>query len=75
VPLARSFGLCLSLPPPRVSSGDGAAIFWGAIALVVYVYRLPCLIFLPRSPAPRPVAKAPVLPTVSFIIAAYNESG
>src|SRR6266481_10051078 len=51
-----------------------AAIFWGAIALVVYVYAgYPCLIFLLAHLRPRPVRKAPVLPTVSFIIAAYNE--
>ena len=51
-----------------------AAIFWGAIALVAYVYvGYPCLIFLLARLRPRPVARAPVLPTVSFIIAAYNE--
>src|SRR5713101_1135795 len=51
-----------------------AAIFWGAIALVVYVYAgYPCLIFLLAHLRPRPVRKAPVLPPVSFIIAAYNE--
>ena len=51
-----------------------AAIFWAAMALVVYVYAgYPCLIFLLARLRPRPVRKAPVLPTVSFIIAAYNE--
>src|SRR5437773_10718072 len=51
------------------------AIFWGAAALVVYVYAgYPCLIFLLAHLRPRPVAKAPVLPSVSFIIAAYNEA-
>src|SRR2546422_1037504 len=50
------------------------AIFWGAAALVVYVYAgSPCLIFLLARLRPRPVRKAPVLPTVSFIVAAYNE--
>src|SRR2546428_4077997 len=50
------------------------AIFWGAAVLVVYVYAgYPCLIFLLAHLRPRPVAKAPVLPIVSFIIAAYNE--
>src|SRR6266446_2337390 len=43
-------------------------------ALVVYVYAgYPCLIFLLARLRPRPVRKAPVLPPVSFIIAAYNE--
>ena len=51
-----------------------AAIFWGAIALVVYVYvGYPCLIFLLAHLRPRPVGKAPILPTASFVIAAYNE--
>src|SRR5437773_5971709 len=50
------------------------AIFWGAIAVVVYVYLgYPCLIFLLAHLRPRPVRKAPVVPGVTFIIAAYNE--
>jgi cellulose synthase/poly-beta-1,6-N-acetylglucosamine synthase-like glycosyltransferase len=50
------------------------AVFWGAIAVVVYVYvGYPCLIFLLAHLRPRPVRKAPVLPGVTFIIAAYNE--
>ncbi len=50
------------------------AICWGAIAVVVYVYvGYPCLIFLLAHLRPRPVRKAPVLPGVTFIIAAYNE--
>src|SRR5436309_7916112 len=52
-----------------------AAIFWGAIALVVYVYAgYPCLIFVLAHLRPRPVRKAPVVPSVSFVIAAYNEA-
>jgi cellulose synthase/poly-beta-1,6-N-acetylglucosamine synthase-like glycosyltransferase len=51
------------------------AVFWGAIAVVVYVYvGYPCLIFLLAHLRPRPVGKAPHLPTVSFVIAAYNEA-
>src|SRR5581483_970014 len=50
------------------------AIFWGAIAVVVYVYvGYPALIYLLARVRPRPVRKAPHLPTVSFIVAAYNE--
>jgi glycosyltransferase involved in cell wall biosynthesis len=50
------------------------AIFWGAIAVVVYVYvGYPCLIFLLAHLRPCPVRKGPYLPPVSFIIAAYNE--
>jgi cellulose synthase/poly-beta-1,6-N-acetylglucosamine synthase-like glycosyltransferase len=51
-----------------------AAVFWAAIAMVVYVYvGYPLLIFLLATVRPRPVRKAPYLPTVSFIVAAYNE--
>jgi cellulose synthase/poly-beta-1,6-N-acetylglucosamine synthase-like glycosyltransferase len=50
------------------------AVFWSMVALIVYVYvGYPCLVFLLASLRPRPVRKGPELPTVSFIIAAYNE--
>jgi glycosyltransferase involved in cell wall biosynthesis len=51
------------------------AIFWGAIGLVVYVYAgFPLLVWAVSLLRPRPVRKRPVPPpTVSFIIAAYNE--
>jgi len=53
------------------------AIFWGAIGVVVYVYvGFPVLVFLASQLRPRPVGKGPApSPTVSFIIAAYNEEG
>src|SRR5438046_1179871 len=61
-------------PGAALARAMAGAIFWGAAALVVYVYAgYPCLIFLLARLRPRPVRKAPVLPTVSFIIAAYNE--
>jgi cellulose synthase/poly-beta-1,6-N-acetylglucosamine synthase-like glycosyltransferase len=51
-----------------------AAVFWAAIGMVVYVYAgYPCLIFLLAWLRPRPVRRGAELPTVSFIIAAYNE--
>src|SRR3989442_14701998 len=51
------------------------AIFWGATAVVVYVYvGYPCLIFLLAPLRPGPVGKAPSLPSVSSIITAYNEA-
>ena len=52
-----------------------ATIFWGALAIVVYVYAgFPLLVWLVSRFHPRPVRKRPVPPpTVSFIIAAYNE--
>ena len=51
------------------------AVFWGAIAVVVYVYvGYPALIFCLAQLRPRPVRKGPELPTVSFVIAAYNEA-
>jgi cellulose synthase/poly-beta-1,6-N-acetylglucosamine synthase-like glycosyltransferase len=51
-------------------------VFWAALAVVVYVYAgYPCLIFLLARLRPRPVRKSGVdLPTVSFVIAAYNEA-
>jgi cellulose synthase/poly-beta-1,6-N-acetylglucosamine synthase-like glycosyltransferase len=51
------------------------AVFWAAIAVVVYVYvGYPCVIFVLARLRPRPVRKAARHePTVSFIIAAYNE--
>jgi cellulose synthase/poly-beta-1,6-N-acetylglucosamine synthase-like glycosyltransferase len=50
------------------------AVFWSAIALIVYVYAgYPALVFLLAHLRPRPVRGAPNLPTVSFVIAAYNE--
>jgi cellulose synthase/poly-beta-1,6-N-acetylglucosamine synthase-like glycosyltransferase len=53
-----------------------AAVFWAAIGMVVYVYvGYPCLIFLLAQLRPRPVRTAPYLPTVTFIVAAYNEQG
>ncbi len=51
-----------------------AAVFWTAIALIVYVYAgYPVVIFLLAHLRPRPVRGAPHLPGVSFVIAAYNE--
>src|SRR5262245_6590214 len=51
------------------------AIFWGAIGLVVYVYAgFPLLVWAVSLLRPRPVRKRPVPPpSVSVIIAAYNE--
>src|SRR5262245_49968326 len=50
-------------------------IFWAAIGIVVYVYvGFPVLVFLAAQLRPRRVRKGPAPPpTVSFIIAAYNE--
>ena len=51
-----------------------AAVFWTAIGLIVYVYAgYPALVFVLAHLRPRPVRAAPHLPSVSFIIAAYNE--
>jgi len=50
------------------------AIFWGGIGLVAYVYvGFPAVVLLLSRLRPRPVRRGPALPTVSFIIAAYNE--
>jgi glycosyltransferase involved in cell wall biosynthesis len=51
-----------------------AIVFWCAIGAIAYVYiGYPALIFLLARLRPRPVLPGPSLPTVSFIIAAYNE--
>jgi cellulose synthase/poly-beta-1,6-N-acetylglucosamine synthase-like glycosyltransferase len=50
------------------------AIFWGAIALVAYVYvGYPLVLFLVSRVWWRPVRKATITPPVTMIIAAYNE--
>ena len=49
-------------------------VLWGSLAIVAYVYvGFPALIWVLSTLRPRPVKKAPCEPTVSFIIAAYNE--
>lgn len=49
-------------------------VFWGALGVCVYVYAgYPILIAILSRLRPRPVRTGPDLPTVSFIIAAYNE--
>ncbi len=51
------------------------AIFWLSALLTVYVYAgYPTLLAVLRRIAKRPVAKAPVEPTVSLLVAAYNEA-
>jgi cellulose synthase/poly-beta-1,6-N-acetylglucosamine synthase-like glycosyltransferase len=50
------------------------SIFWSLIAVVVYTYVLyPALVTLLAWCRPRPVAKGRYEPTVSIIVAAYNE--
>ncbi len=51
-----------------------AVVFWTALGVVVYVYVVfPILLFLLAKMIPRPVRKAPITPSVTMIIAAYNE--
>ena len=51
-----------------------AVVFWGAIAMLVYVYAgYPALVFVLARLRPRPVRRGPELSSVSFIVAAYNE--
>src|SRR5262245_6317975 len=51
-----------------------AAVFWGALALLVYVYvGYPALIWLLATLRPRPVRSQPITPKVSFICTVYNE--
>ncbi len=49
-------------------------LLWGAIALLAYIYvGYPVLAIAMARVFPRPVAKADHLPTVTVVIAAYNE--
>lgn len=49
-------------------------IFWSAAALAAYVYvGYPILVYLVSRIFPRRVAQGPLEPTVTLIIAAYNE--
>ena len=50
------------------------ALFWTAAFLVVYPYFVyPLLLAVLRRVMPRPVRKAPIEPTVSVLVAAFNE--
>jgi glycosyltransferase involved in cell wall biosynthesis len=52
-----------------------ATIFWAALFLAFYVYAgYPLLLAVLRRIAKRPVAKRPVEPSVSLLVAAYNEA-
>ena len=49
-------------------------VFWGSVTLLVYPYAIyPVLMFILGCVRPRPVRRAPCEPTVSVLIAAYNE--
>ena len=51
------------------------AIFWLSAGLAVYVYvGYPVLLAILRRVAKRPVAKRPFEPSVSLLVAAYNEA-
>ena len=50
------------------------AIFWGAVALIAYVYvGYPLVLFLVSRVWSRPVRRSAMTPSVTMIIAAYNE--
>jgi glycosyltransferase involved in cell wall biosynthesis len=51
-----------------------ACVFWFCVGAMAYVYvGYPLLLFLVSRVVRRPVAKAPITPTVTMVIAAYNE--
>jgi cellulose synthase/poly-beta-1,6-N-acetylglucosamine synthase-like glycosyltransferase len=51
-----------------------ALTFWAALGVLAYVYiGYPCLVFVLAQLRPRPVRKGSDLPTVTFVVAAYNE--
>lgn len=48
---------------------------WGSAAIAVYVYiGFPLLLAVLRRVATRPIARRPIEPTVSVLVAAYNEA-
>jgi cellulose synthase/poly-beta-1,6-N-acetylglucosamine synthase-like glycosyltransferase len=50
-------------------------ILWASAALAIYVYAgYPLLLAVLRRVARNPVAKRPIEPTVSLLVAAYNEA-
>ena len=50
-------------------------ILWASAAVAAYIYiGFPLLLVVLRRFAKRPVAKAPITPTVSVLVAAYNEA-
>jgi poly-beta-1,6-N-acetyl-D-glucosamine synthase len=50
-------------------------LFWGALALTVYVYLgYPTLLAVWARVAPKPVRRSPVTPRISIIVAARNEA-
>ena len=52
------------------------AIFWASAAFVIFTYAgYPVLLWLLRRVAPMRLGKAPIEPSVSLLIAAYNEAG
>ena len=51
-----------------------AVVLWTALGVVAYVYvGYPLLLFVISRVASRPVRKAQITPSVTIIIAAYNE--
>lgn len=49
-------------------------IFWSAVAVVIYTYLgYPALVWMLGYLSPQPVHTAPVTPTITVLIAAYNE--
>jgi cellulose synthase/poly-beta-1,6-N-acetylglucosamine synthase-like glycosyltransferase len=49
-------------------------VFWSSLLLLVYVYAgYPALLHIISELAPKPTEKRDILPTVSVLIAAYNE--
>ena len=50
-------------------------VFWGSLFLIVYPYAIyPPLVALWGAVRPRPVRRAPIEPTVTVLIPAYNEA-
>ena len=53
-----------------------AILFWACAAFVVYVYAgYPALLAVLARLGRRPAHRAPIQPTVSLLVAAYNEAG
>jgi cellulose synthase/poly-beta-1,6-N-acetylglucosamine synthase-like glycosyltransferase len=58
----------------RLNPDMAAVIFWVSLATVAFAYfGFPCLVILLGELFPKRVARKPITPSISLIIAAYNE--
>jgi cellulose synthase/poly-beta-1,6-N-acetylglucosamine synthase-like glycosyltransferase len=55
-------------------AGVSTFVFWASVAIVAFAYfGFPCLIMVWGVLFPKPIARKPITPSISLIVAAYNE--